>query len=184
MVFEVPGLPGDILLVAELAGEGVLGAEGPLAVGARRVPGDGATLPDLAYLCICQHCKIVRFVILVRIWTNLEGGSRPVTRGVKAPDNGIKSGRRTSRYPVFWRNLESRTCKPMHSKTVPRGKFVCQINMSTIRHYTTACPTTMPVIRRTDIQFKTMLNVIGITIIFSINSLYIVNTEQPFHSNR
>jgi hypothetical protein len=38
------------------------------------VPGDGATLPDLAYLCICQHCKIVRFVILVRIRTNLEGG--------------------------------------------------------------------------------------------------------------
>ena len=38
------------------------------------MPGDGATLPDLAYLCICQHCKIVRFVILVRIWTNLEGG--------------------------------------------------------------------------------------------------------------
>jgi len=28
MVFAEPGLPGDILLVAELAGEGVLGADG------------------------------------------------------------------------------------------------------------------------------------------------------------
>jgi hypothetical protein len=49
--------------------------------------------------------------------------TRPVTTGVKAPDVGIKSGWRTARFPDFWRNLEFRSCKPIHSKTVPKIKF-------------------------------------------------------------